>query len=535
MAFREVTMLEVKEVLRLWLMGRSKKSIGRLAGVDRNTVRRYIKIAIEAGIGPPGKEFKLSDDHVANVITRLNQKTLRERGETWNTCVARRSFIEKKLEEGLLLSKVHRLLKRHGVMVPYTTLHRYATSELDFGHDAPSIPVADCDPGQELQLDTGWMTLLEPDIAGHRKRFKAWIFTSVRTRHRFVYPILHETTESAIEACEAAWKFFGGIFHVLIPDNTKAIIQTADPLAPVLNETFFEYVQACGFVVDPTRVKHPKDKARVERSVPTVREDCFRGEKLHTIEQARERAVTWCLHEYGKRRHTTTQRLPLEYFEAEEKSCLLPVLSNPYDIPIWCDPKVGPDQLAVVAKALYSLPFEYRKKHVRARADRHTVRFYYNRQLIKVRNRQPAGARDIDPSDFPAEKAATALRDVAFFQRQAEHHGKEVGLFASALLGSKMPWVKLRRVYALLGLCKRYGSERVNDACKTANAAGMDDVKRLGRMLKLACPNVLPEAQRNVVPLAKYLRPNSQYALPLTSRGQENQHSSHTTKEGETT
>jgi NAD(P)-dependent dehydrogenase (short-subunit alcohol dehydrogenase family) len=29
------------------------------------------------------------------------------------------------------------------------------------------------------------------------------------------------------EACEAAWEFFGGIFKVLIPDNTSAIIATA--------------------------------------------------------------------------------------------------------------------------------------------------------------------------------------------------------------------------------------------------------------------------------------------------------------------
>ena len=39
MAYREVTMVEVKEVLRLWLRGRPKKAIVRRTQVSRNTVR----------------------------------------------------------------------------------------------------------------------------------------------------------------------------------------------------------------------------------------------------------------------------------------------------------------------------------------------------------------------------------------------------------------------------------------------------------------------------------------------------------------
>jgi transposase len=122
------------------------------------------------------------------------------------------------------LTKVGRLLGRQGVHVPYATLHRFAVAELDFGATAATMPVADCAPGKEVQLDTGWMTLLEPDLFGKRRRFRAWIFTCVFSRHRFVWPCFRETTETAILACEAAWEFFGGVFEVLIPDNTKAIV-----------------------------------------------------------------------------------------------------------------------------------------------------------------------------------------------------------------------------------------------------------------------------------------------------------------------
>ncbi len=295
-------------------------------------------------------------------------------------------------------------------------------------------------------------------------------------------------------------------------------MQTADSTEPLIVQGFLEYAQARGFVVDPTRARHPKDKARVERSVSVVREDCFRGERLRTLAEARERAVYWAREDFGMRRHSTTQRLPREHFEAVEKACLVPAPADVYDIPTWSDPKVGFDQLAMVAQALYSVPFEYRRQKVRARVDSQTVRFYSKRRLIKVRPRLLPGGRDIDPSDFPPEKAATALRDVEFFVRKAQEHGDAVADFARALLDGRQPWTRLRRVYALLGLCRRYGSERVNEACLRANAAGMDSVKRLGRMLKISAPDVVTAAgHAQVVPLAKYLRPATQYALPFAA------------------
>src|SRR5437868_2794055 len=127
----------------------------------------------------------------------------------------------------------------------------------------------------ELPVDTGWVGWLT--LIGRRRRFRAWIFTAVRSRYRFVYPTFDETTARAIEACEAAWAFFGGVFKVLIPDNTSAIIATADPLMPRITPAFLEYAQTCGFHIDPARVRRPRDKGRVERAVATVRDDCFAG------------------------------------------------------------------------------------------------------------------------------------------------------------------------------------------------------------------------------------------------------------------
>ncbi|MEO6029322.1 MAG: integrase core domain-containing protein [Candidatus Binatia bacterium] len=514
MPYREVTMFEVKEVVRLWLAGIAKKQIAARLGLDPKTVRRYVKAAAAAGIDSAAS---LTDARLVVLMSELHASPGRTHGDTWALCESQRGFIEPLLKQRVRLSKIRRLLERHGVRVPYPTLHRYAVAELGFGRTAATIPVADCGPGEELQVDTGWMTLLEPEETGKRRRIRAWIFTAVLSRYRFVYPCFQETTASAIEACEAAWAFYGGVFRTLLPDNTRVIVDQADALEPRINRAFLEYAQARGFHIDPTRVRHPRDKARVERAVATVRDDCFAGETLRDLDRAREHAHHWCEHEYGMRRHSSTARLPREHFLAVERATLLPAPTLPYDLPLWAEPKVARDQFAQVARALYSLPTRWVGKTLRARADSVTVRFYHGAELIKTHARQHPGGRATDQNDFPEEKSAYARRDVAFLERQAARHGETVGRFAHALLEGPLPWTRMRRVYALIGLAKRYGDTRVEAVCGTALAADMLDVRRLERMLKQAMPPAPPARSGRVLPIARFLRTPEQYALPLST------------------
>jgi hypothetical protein len=205
--------------------------------------------------------------------------------------------------------------------------------------------------------------------------------------------------------------------------------------------------------------------------------------------------------------------MPLEHFEAEEQPHLLPLPTEPYDVPLRANPKVAPDQHASVARALYSLPRAFLGKRLEAVADRSTVRFYHGRTLVKVHPRKPPGGRSTDPADFPPEQAACALRDIDFFRRRAREHGEAVGRFTEALLAGPLPWTRMRRVYALLGLCRRFGDQRVDEACALALEASMTDVRRLERMLKLATTPVAPAPELPVIAPTRFLRPSAQYAL----------------------
>ena len=185
MAYREVGMFEVKEVLRLWIGGAAKKQIARQVGLDPKTVRRYVEVAqangLEVGPGPPG----LTDERLSAVLVALRTDGGRPHGDSWALAVAQRAAIKKFLEGRVRLSKIRRLLIRKGVWIPYATLHRFAVAELDFGRTAATVPVADGAPGHEVQLDTGRMVLLRPDAHGRRRRIRAWIFTPGVSRLRF--------------------------------------------------------------------------------------------------------------------------------------------------------------------------------------------------------------------------------------------------------------------------------------------------------------------------------------------------------------
>lgn len=142
-----------------------------------------------------------------------------------------------------------------------------------------------------------------------------------------------------------------------------------------------------------------------------------------------------------------------------------------------------------VAKALYSIPGNLIGQRVEVRADRTLVRVFARGQLVKVHPRQAPGHRITDPDDLPSHKTAYAMRDLDHLRRLAGAHGPAIGAYTAALLEHPLPWTKMRQVYALLGLVKKWGAERVEAACASALAHEAINVGLIGRMLERGTEN----------------------------------------------
>lgn len=492
MAFREVRVFEVREILRLWLRGEGLRAVSRLAGMDRKTVRRYVEAAEELGLDRAGGEDQLTDLLLGEVVERVRPHRTDGRGEARRLLDEHRDQLKGWLDDdGLTVVKAHELLERNGVVVPERTLHRYALEELGVGRSvrASTVRVNDGEPGDELQVDFGKLGRIPDPEAGKQRDCWALVFTPVLSRYSFVWLTHRQTTEDVLAGFEAAWAFFGGVFATVIPDNMKTVVDQADRLEPRLNEAFVEYAQARGFVIDPARVRSPQDKPRVERVVPFVRNSFFAGETFIDLADAQRRVEVWCRERAGMRIHGTTQLRPAEHFGLEERPVLAPAPSSPYDVPIYAAAKVHRDHHIEVAKALYSIPGNLIGTRVDVRADRSLVRVFSRGQLIKVHPRQAPGGRSTDPEDLPSDKTIYAMRDLDKLQRLAAGHGEAVGAYATALLDIPLPWTKMRQVYALLGLVKKWGPERVNAACERALDAEAINVGLIGRMLERGTEN----------------------------------------------
>lgn len=111
------------------------------------------------------------------------------------------------------------------------------------------------------------------------------------------------------------------------------------------------------------------------------------------------------------------------------------------------------------------------------------------------------------------------MRDIRFLVRKAKEHGEAVGRYAEALLDSRLPWTRMRQVYKLLSLAKRYGDSRLDHACGAALDVGLVSVYKLQRLLELAPPaaDAVTLDAGKVVPIARYLRTPHQFALNLSS------------------
>jgi Integrase core domain len=498
MSFREVQVHEIREVLRLWLRGEGFRGIERLAVVDRKTARRYVGAAGECGLVRDGNEAQLTDELIGQVCERVRPHRPDGHGEGWALLEAHHDELKRWLvDQHLNVRKAHDLLTRRGVHVPERTLHRYALEVLGVGRSSrrSTVPVADCEPGSECQVDFGKMGLVPDPVSGRNRVCWALIFTAVYSRHQFVWLSFRQTTEVVIEGCEAAWRFFGGVFKVLIPDNMGAIVDKADPLEPRINAAFMEYAQSRGFVIDPCRVRKPTDKPRVERVVAFTRGSMFAGEAFVDRDHAQRHAEGWCRGRAGLRMHGTTQCPPAQLFALEEQPHLLPAPTEPYDLPIYAKAKVHRDHHIEVAKALYSVPGEHLLgQRVDARADRQLVRVWFRGELVKVHPRKPPGGRSTDPADLPAEKTVYAMRDIEHLERLAASHGTAIGDYAAAVLDSPLPWTRMRQAYALLGLVKRFGADRVEAACAKALDAEAISVPLIGRMLARATEANAPDA-----------------------------------------
>jgi transposase len=474
MARRSFYVIDIVEILVHWHAGRSQHELAASLGVDRKTIRKYTGPAVAAGVMPGGPARSRAEwaELVRAWFPELTDTRLRQ--VTWPAIDVHRDYVVEQLQAGVTAATIHqRLRDERGLDTSVASFRRWVRANLPDEVRRAAVRVLGETPpaGQEAQVDYGRLgRWVDP---GTGKPVTVWAFSMVlpHSRHMFVRPVLSMDQRAWTEAHVEAFRFFGGVPVRIVPDNLKTGVDRPDLYDPKLNRAYAELAEHYGVLVDPARARKPRDKARVERPMPHIRDSFWRGRQFTSLAGMQTAAVGWCREVAGRRAHRGLDgAMPAAVFAAVEAAALGPLPVRPFELATWSTGKVGPDIHVKVGKALYSVPWRLIGQRLDARQTWTTVQLFHNGQLVATHARAGKGKRT-DMSHYPPEKIAFAMRNPTWCRRRAGEIGPATTAVITTLLEVGALY-RLRSAQGVLGLADKYGAGRLELACAKAAAAG---------------------------------------------------------------
>ena len=479
-------MIDIVEILQHWHAGRPKSVVASSLGVDAKTVRKYVRAAEDAGMTPGGPALT-REQWAVRVAEWFPQLTdAKVRSLTFPAIDAHRDRIATMLETNRPSTVYQRLRDEHGLDVSVTSFRRYLWTEFPDATDASkvTVPRPDVPPGEEAQVDYGYVGSWQNPTTGRVRRVWAFIMVLACSRHMFVRPVVDMDQTAWVAAHVAAFAFFGGAPRRVVSDNLKTGVIKPDLYDPKLNRAYAELGRYYQVLIDPARASKPKDKPRVERMVPYVRDSMWRGRTWTSEAQMQHAALVWCRDVAGRRAHRSLDgAAPLAVFDAVEADALLGLPPESFELAVWSTPKVAPDCHVKVGKALYSVPWKLIGVRVDARLTERTVEIYVDGQLVKTHPRVVRGRRT-DYDDYPPEKVAFFMRTPTWCRHRAIEVGHSVAAVVDELLAGGALH-HLRAAQGVIGLAERHDPVRVDAACRRALQVGDPSYRTIKGILAL--------------------------------------------------
>ncbi|MGH3717163.1 MAG: IS21 family transposase, partial [Micromonosporaceae bacterium] len=467
-------MIDITEILIHWHAGRSQHELAASLGVDRKTIRKYVAPAVAAGIGP-GEPARSSEEWAALVrewFPQLVDTKLQQ--VTWPQIEVHRDYIVGQLEVGVTAATIHqRLRDERGLEASVASLRRWLRANVPEEVRRASVTVLGetPPPGHEAQVDYGRLGMWIDPASGKRRAVWAFVLVLACSRHMFVRPVLTMDQAAWTAAHVAAFAFFGGAPARIVPDNLATGVTKADLYDPKLNRSYAELATHYGVLIDPARRGKPKDKPRVERPVPYVRDSFWRGREFTSLAQMRAAAEEWCTEVAGRRAcRSLDGAAPAAVFDAVEAQTLKPLPAKEFVLATWSTAKVGPDIHAKVGKTIYSIPWRYIGQSVDARETATVVQFFCNGELIATHGRKPKG-KQTSYGHYPPEKIAFHMKTPTWCRNQAAEIGPACRGVIDTLLEVGALF-RLRSAQGVLGLADKHTPARLEAACAKATAVG---------------------------------------------------------------
>jgi transposase len=152
----------------------------------------------------------------------------------------------------------------------------------------------------------------------------------------------------------------------------------------LINETFEEFSKHYQYAILPTRVRKPRDEAKVENAVLVVERwilASLRSRTFYSLDELNE-AIAELLEKLNNRRFRKLDGTRRSLFEAYERHLLKPLPTTPFVVGVWKPATVSVDYHIEIDKHYYSVPFKLIREKVLVRLSDSTAEVYHNNQRV---------------------------------------------------------------------------------------------------------------------------------------------------------
>ena len=330
------------------------------------------------------------------------------------------------------------------------------------------------------------MSVFEP-LTGEERA--AQVFVSALGASHLVYAeaTWTQTLPDWIGAHVRMLEYYGGVPALIVPDNASALVRHPCYYEPELNPTYQDFATHYATAILPTRVRSPRDKAKVETAVQIVEREIMaplRHEHFTSLAELNH-AIAFALERVNTRPFQKLEGSRRSVFDATERAALRPLPATRFELSDWRTAKVNIDYHIAVDLQLYSVPYTLIGATVDVRLTTTTVEILLDGKRVAAHVRSTRkGHATTDPSHRPKSHQ----RHLEWSPSRLIHWGESIGPATGRVVTQILerfphPEQGYRACLGLLSLQRRYDRARLEAACVRALATGATSYRSVKSIL----------------------------------------------------
>jgi transposase len=358
--------------------------------------------------------------------------------------------------------------------------------------------------GEKAFVDYAGQTMPTIDPSNGEIR-QAQIFIGVLGASNYAYaePSWDQTLESWIGSHVRMFEFFGGAPKVIVPDNLTSGVKKPDFYEPDINPTYQDLAVHYGAVVLPTRVRKPRDKAKVEKGVQDAERRILaplRNRTFFGLDELR-RAIREALEDLNNKPFQKIDGCRRSLFETLDKPALQPLPSARYEFALWKKARANVDYHIELDHNYYSVPHQLARQEVEARLTASTVEVLFKgKRVASHRRLHGKGQYSTQKEHMPDSHRRYAEWSPSRIIGWGGSIGPGTAKVTETILSQKPhPEQGFRQCLGIFRLSKEYGNDRVEAACQRVVALGAYSYRSVQSILKRNLDKTKTEAPAQAV------------------------------------